>query len=265
MQAKDQAPLLTDIILAVGPACNRTLSSSSSHLVNMKLVAVFVILCRTAHRNNSNYLPLLIALYLYSAGARVDAITLLNHLGLCVSYDVLQKKLRNITASSMSWIKQQSTNRKLIGTWDNFKYRENVHEERLGDTVKFRLVIMALWIENSWRIPATGLQQLMWNLKHKLLRVYDILASIFGLNGFAVQKQCVKLHRFHAFRAGFSSQEYEYSPAMPILNVINYKKEDATKAYAFAPSMFCESSTNGNISVFEDLNIIQMGIDKTDP
>ena len=161
VQAKDQAPLLTDIILAVGPACNRTLSSSSSHLVNMKLVAVFVILCRTAHRNNSNYLPLLIALYLYSAGARVDAITLLNHLGLCVSYDVLQKKLRNITASSMSWIKQQSTNRKLIGTWDNFEYRENVYRERLGDTVKFRLVTMALWIENGWRIPATGLQQSM--------------------------------------------------------------------------------------------------------
>lgn len=45
VQAKERAPLLTDIILAVGPACNHTLSTSSSHLVNMKLVAVFVILC----------------------------------------------------------------------------------------------------------------------------------------------------------------------------------------------------------------------------
>ncbi len=69
VQAKDQVPLLTNIILAVGPAYNRTLSTSSSHLVNMKLLVVFVILCRMAHRNNSNYLPLLIILYLYSAGA----------------------------------------------------------------------------------------------------------------------------------------------------------------------------------------------------
>lgn len=165
----------------------------------------------------------------------------------------------------MSWIKQQSTNRKLVGTWDNFEYRENVHGERLGDTVKFRSVTMALWNEKRWRIPATGLQQLIWNSKHDLLRTYDILTSIFGPNGSAVRRQCVKSHRFHAFRASFPSQEFEYTPAMPILNIINCKKEGATKAYAFAPSMFSESSTTGNISVFEDLNVIQMGIDKTDP
>lgn len=68
----------------------------------MKIVAILVILCRSAHRNNSNYLPLLIALYLYSAGARVSAITLLNHLGLSVSSDVLQKKLKDITTSSIA-------------------------------------------------------------------------------------------------------------------------------------------------------------------
>lgn len=124
---------------------------------------------------------------------------------------------------------------------------------------------MALWIENDWRIPATGFQQSIWNSKHKLLRVYDILASIFGPNSSTVQKQCVKLHQFYPFRAGFLSQEYEYSPAMSILNIINCKKEGATKAYTFAPSIFSESSTKSNISVFEDLNIIQMGIDKTDP
>lgn len=124
---------------------------------------------------------------------------------------------------------------------------------------------MALWIENSWRILAIGLQQSMWNLKHKLLRVYDIFASIFGSNSSAVGRQCIKSHQFHAFRAGFPSQEYEYSLAILILNIIYYKKEDATKTYAFAPFMFSKSSTNGNISVFEDLNVIQIGIDKTDP
>lgn len=52
---------------------------------------------------------------------------------------------------------------------------------------------------------------------------------------------------------------------MLIFNIINYKKEGATKAYAFAPSMFSKSSITGNIFVFEDLNVIQMGINKTDP
>ncbi|MCJ1471183.1 hypothetical protein MMC07_009831, partial [Pseudocyphellaria aurata] len=42
-------------------------------------------------------------------------------------------------------------------------------------------------------------------------------------------------------------------------------KAGATEAHAFAPSMFNESSTTGNISVFEDLNVHQIGIEKTDP
>ena len=52
---------------------------------------------------------------------------------------------------------------------------------------------------------------------------------------------------------------------MSVLNKINCKTKGCTKAYPFAPSMFSESSTAGNIAVFEDLNVVQMGIDKADP
>lgn len=91
-ETQEKAPLLNSMIMIVGPSSRRTFSTSSaaySRLVGMKIVAILVILCRSAHRNNSNYIPLLIAMYMYSAGARVDAITLLNHLGFSVSYDVL--------------------------------------------------------------------------------------------------------------------------------------------------------------------------------
>lgn len=57
----------------------------------------------------------MIALYLYFAGARVDAITFLNLFGLLVSYNVLQKQLKNTTFASQTLIKQQSTNRRLVG------------------------------------------------------------------------------------------------------------------------------------------------------
>lgn len=86
--------LSSSMVFSVGPS--NSSRTSNLHVVAIKLVAILVILCRSADRNNSNYVPLLIALYLYSAGARVDAITLLNHLGLSVSYDVLQKKSSRI-------------------------------------------------------------------------------------------------------------------------------------------------------------------------
>lgn len=190
VQVKEQASLLTDIILVVGSVYNHTHFTLSLYLVNMKLVAVFIIFCKTAHQNNSNYLPLLIAFYFYLASTWIDAITLLNRLDICVSYDMLQKKLKNITTSSMFLIKLENTNRKLIKTWDNFNYRENVNKKRLDDIMKFCLVTMALWILKGWRIPATDLQQLIWNLKHDLLRIYDILVSIFGLNSYGVWKHC---------------------------------------------------------------------------
>lgn len=153
----EKAPLISSLVLSVGPTS--FLCLPDSHLVSMKIVAVLVILCRSAHRNNSNYFHLLIALYLYSAGAKIDVITLFNLLGLFVSYKVLQSKLKDITLMSKQWIKQQANNRQLVGTWDNFEFRENVHGERVGDLVKFRSITMALWIEKGWRIPLNGLRQ----------------------------------------------------------------------------------------------------------
>lgn len=46
---------------------------------------------------------------------------------------------------------------------------------------------------------------------------------------------------------------------MPIINLINCKTEGCNKAYLFAPSMASESTTAGNISVFQDL-MEQMGL-----
>lgn len=66
----------------------------------MILITILVILCRSAHENNSNHFPLLIALYLYFADARVNAITFLNYLGLLVSHLVLLRKLGDITTTS---------------------------------------------------------------------------------------------------------------------------------------------------------------------
>lgn len=70
--------------------------------------------------------------------------------------------MHHVTSSSLSWIKKQGNNCKLIGSWDNFEFRENVQGKRVGDIVKFRSVTMALWILNGWRIPNTGLKQWMW-------------------------------------------------------------------------------------------------------
>lgn len=83
------------MVFSVGPtsAC-----SSNLYVIAMKLIRILVILCQSTYKNNSNFLPLLIALYLYFADAQVDTIILLNHLGLFILYPVLLKKFYNITS-----------------------------------------------------------------------------------------------------------------------------------------------------------------------
>lgn len=95
-------------------------SNSDTHLTFylalMKLLAILVIMYKLAHRNNSNYISHLIAIYLYFAGVKVDAITLLNHLGHFVIYNSLFEKMREIKAYNTTFIKQQATNCKFISS-----------------------------------------------------------------------------------------------------------------------------------------------------
>lgn len=52
---------------------------------------------------------------------------------------------------------------------------------------------------------------------------------------------------------------------MPKVDIVNCENKSATEAYPFALSIANENTTAGNISVFEDLNIHQLGLDKDDP
>lgn len=105
-QAKETTLLITSLILNIGLTTTTSTTLLIFHLALIKQVAILVIICRLAYQNNSNYLLLLVAMYLYSAGIQVDAITLLNYLGLFVSHNVLLKTLRNIKVSSAALIKE---------------------------------------------------------------------------------------------------------------------------------------------------------------
>lgn len=106
-QAKKTSLLIINMMLSLKSHSDTYLTS---HLLSIKLLAFVIIMCKSAHRNNSNYISFLVAMYLYSAGAKVDAITLLNHLGFFVLYNSLLKKLRDIKTYSATFIKQQATN-----------------------------------------------------------------------------------------------------------------------------------------------------------
>lgn len=102
----------------------------------------------------------------------------------------------------------------------------------------------------------------MWNSKRDMIDPKELIIRLFGPEGTKVQNQCVRSYWLKAFLAAFPAFYIFYTSFMPKINVIDYKTEGKTEAYAFAPLIFSESSLFGNQSVFEDFNIIQIGIDK---
>ena len=152
-------------------------------------------------------------------------------------------------------IKQQATNYCLVGSWDNFQCRENVHGERLGDTSKFRCITMALSIYKSRRIPAANLKQSIWSPKQAMLCLRILIAKAFDKKNGGQQALCICHHRFTLFIAAFPSIQFLYSAAMPKVDIINCNTKRVTEVYSFAPSMSNESIIAGNIGLFEDLTI----------
>ena len=92
----------------------------------------------------------------------------------------------------------------------------------------------------------------MWNPTGNFLDTLALITSIFGQASSNYLAQCTQHHRF---ATAFPDYYFLYSALMPKIDIINYKTKGATEAYPFALSMASESTTAGNISVFDDLNI----------
>lgn len=104
-EAQEKAYLLNNMIMIIGLSSWQTFSTSSvaySRLIDIKSVIIFVIFYHSTHWNNSKYIPLLIAIYMYLARAQVDIIIFLNYFSLSLFYDVLQKKPKEMTTLTIS-------------------------------------------------------------------------------------------------------------------------------------------------------------------
>lgn len=86
---------------------------------------------------------------------------------------------------------------------------------------------------------------------------------MFGLEVSKTRIKCNQFYRFKAFQAAFLAKNL-LLPSVSIFNInkIDYKIKKSTKAHVITSSMFSKNLTASNITMFEDFNVNQMGIDK---
>lgn len=51
---------------------------------------------------------------------------------------------------------------------------------------------------------------------------------------------------------------------MPVIDYIDCKRKRSTKFFPFTPFGFSKIKTTGDLAMFKDFNIVQMGLDKRD-
>lgn len=112
-QVKKIILLLTSLVLSIWLTI--ILTPFTFYMTLMKLIAILVIIYKLAHQKNSNYILFLIIIYLYLASIWMDAITLFNYFGILVLYIIFIRKLRDITTSSIIFIKKQASSNRLVG------------------------------------------------------------------------------------------------------------------------------------------------------
>lgn len=112
-QVKKIILLLTSLVLSIWLTI--ILTPFTFYMTLMKLIAILVIIYKLAHQKNSNYILFLIIIYLYLASIWMDAITLFNYFGILVLYIIFIRKLRDITTSSIIFIKKQALSNRLVG------------------------------------------------------------------------------------------------------------------------------------------------------
>lgn len=105
----------------------------------------------------------------------------------------------------------------------------------------------------------------MWNPKSDVLKPREFTRRAVGPDIRCQRDQCICHHRFASIITGFPDYAFSYSVPMPKVDVMNCRTEGSTSAFPFAWVMASESTTAGNISVFNDLNINQLGLIKDDP
>lgn len=122
------------------------------------------------------------------------------------------------------------------------------------------MITIALWYKKSWKIPIDELKQLMWNLKSDILRPKTLVRALFRPDFRNQQNFRIWHYWFTLFITSFPDKIFSYSTLMSKVDVIDCKNEDSTLSFSFATLMASKSIIVGNISVFKDLNICQLGL-----
>ena len=142
-----------------------------------RAVIILASLCHIMRPIKSTNFQTLMGLYLYQGGTRRRVLDTLNQLGLIISYDTLQRRMKSLTEEAERQVQLVGRAPNCILTWDNFEFTEGRRGERTGDQASFRSITTALVVEG--RDSGDGpLRPHMWHPRETLLSAVQLARGL---------------------------------------------------------------------------------------
>ena len=112
-------------------------------------------------------MQLKIGLHLHASGTRRHVIDLLQKMGVCCSYRVILRNVKELSNVARERIVAIAKRPSIVTAYDNFEYTMGVRQQRVHDNSTFYSVTTGLAFEGR-DIPPEGLTQSMLNPGFKL-------------------------------------------------------------------------------------------------
>lgn len=126
--------------------------------------------------------------------------------------------------------------------------------------MRFRSIIMTLWICQCWQILKTNFKQSIWSLKQALFYSYTLVFHALGKDNQEQQTHYIRHYRFISIFAVWPKTQFWYNANMPKIDIINYHIEGVTKTYPFVPFMANKSTTSSSIIFLKILLLVSLDL-----
>ena len=152
-------------------------TAAAEPLPTERTVLMLASLCHLMRPIKSTNIQTIMGLYMYQGGCRRRVLDTMQRLGLIISYDTLQRRMKSLTDEAQRQVQLVGRAPNCILTWDNFEFTEGRRGERTGDRAAFRSITTALVFEGRG-FDGNQLRPQMWHPETTLLSARGIAKSL---------------------------------------------------------------------------------------
>lgn len=227
-----------------------------------ELFFVTAVVLRHRSRTNANYLPRLLGLLLTGCGVNCTVVEIFAGAGVCDTYKPLNASWKDVAQRARQTVHGMARNPQCIIAYDNLNFLNTIRDHALGSSRARFINVTTGLVVICPSLPPAGLQQSMFNPRHKLN--IKTIVTCAGLRHDETARQISRFFIAEALSSVFSdaiskifNQRPCSKPCFPFIRIIPPSK--ATTVFPLAGIFSNEGTIDETYDVHDNIFLRQFG------